>query len=167
MNDKMTREEALDIMWAAHVIPYIEPHKAFFYAELNQPATMHEWNGAHPVEENRKVWEAPAGTRVLVTVYSSLGDVGIRARRLDEVGHGYDCRVPPEALDNWERTERKISPEAEKLGKEDSEYWLEANKELKIDPGPPPYQVSRTHSSFLGVKKEDVKDPRFNWKGEE
>jgi len=46
-----------------------------------------------------------AGTRVLVTVYSRFGDVGIRARNLDKVGHGYDARVDPETLINWERAD--------------------------------------------------------------
>jgi len=160
----MKREEALDIMWAAHVIPYIEPHKAFFYAELNQPVTMHEWSGTHPVEENQHVWKAPAGTRVIVTVYSSLGDVGIRARNLERVGHGYDCRVPPELLDNWERTERKISPENLEAERETTKMMLEFKESEDMDPGPAPYLSPRTHSSFLGVKSEEVKDSRFNWK---
>jgi hypothetical protein len=136
----MKREEALDIMWAAHVIPYIKPHAAFFYAELNQPATMREWNSIHPVEENENVWVAPAGTRVLVTVYSSLGDVGIRARRLDDVGHGYDCRVPPEWLCNWERTKRKLTTEGLEGEKEHTERMKEIRDSLGIDPGEAPYK---------------------------
>lgn len=78
------------------------PGDTFFYAELVEPVEFKEWNGQHPVEENySRVWIAPPGTKVMVTVLSRFGDVGIRARNLDELKHGYDARVDPETLTNW------------------------------------------------------------------
>ncbi len=40
----------------------------------------------------------PAGTRVLVTMVSRFGDVGIRGRDVDRIEHGYHARVMPETL---------------------------------------------------------------------
>jgi len=108
----MTREEALAIMWAAHVHPYEGAGKEFMYAELTEPVKMHEWSGKHPVEKNTVVRTVPAGTKVIVTVYSRLGDVGVRARNLDRVGHGYDARVDPEKLTNWRRAESFFDADA-------------------------------------------------------
>ena len=121
LEETMSREDALDIMWAAHVPPYVGRDKAFFYANLLEPVEMHEWNGNHPVEENINRWTAEAGTTVLVTVYSRFGDVGFRARDLEKVSprqslgskgsltprleHGYDARVDPETLINWRRAQ--------------------------------------------------------------
>lgn len=109
----VSREEALKDMWEAHN-PFLDPEtgemreepvfkEAFYRAELTEAVTMHEWNGTHPVEENQKVHEVPAGTRVMVTVYSRFGDVGIRARDIETPRHGYDARVDPETLINWEK----------------------------------------------------------------
>lgn len=112
----MTREEALKLMWESHNWParnYAfkmgkgpnpgEWRSIFMWAELTEPVEMHEWNGWHPVKENTTNRTVETGTMVLVTVYSRFGDVGIRARNLDKVGHGYDARVDPEILINWER----------------------------------------------------------------
>lgn len=112
----MEREKALDLMWHAHTWPARnfaykmgqgpepgKPEDVFMWAELTEPVEVHEWNGNHPVEENTTKRTVEAGTRVLVTVYSRFGDVGIRARNLEKVCHGYDARVDPEILDNWER----------------------------------------------------------------
>lgn len=40
----------------------------------------------------------PAGTRVLITVVSRFGDVGIRGRDVDRIEHGYHTRVMPGVL---------------------------------------------------------------------
>jgi len=109
----VSRKEALQNMWEAHN-PFLDPEtgemrkvpvfkEAFYRAELTESVTMHEWNGTHPVKENTTEYEVPAGTRVMVTVYSRFGDVGIRARDIETPCHGYDARVNPEVLINWER----------------------------------------------------------------
>ena len=83
-------------------LKYIPPKPdVFFLAETTEPVEMHVWNGVHPVEENTKVHTAPAGTTVLVTVYSRFGDVGIRDDNLDPPSHGYYARVNPDTLNNW------------------------------------------------------------------
>ncbi len=112
----MTRDEALKLMrechnWGDRNFAFQtgkgpDPGKresVFMWAELTEPVEMREWNGRHPVDENTVIQEVGVGTRVLVTIFSRFGDVGIRARDLDKVGHGYDARVDPEILDNWER----------------------------------------------------------------
>ena len=79
-----------------------EHEERWIYASLLAPTTMSEWNGSHPVDTNSRVREVPAGTTVLVTMFSGWGgDVGIRARNLTPPGHGYDARVQPEALTDW------------------------------------------------------------------
>lgn len=97
----VSREEALNDMWEASHLKVDRP--AFYRAELTEPVTMYEWNGEHPVEKNQKVYEVPAGTKVMVTVFSRFGDVGIRARDIKTPRHGYDARVDPETLINWEK----------------------------------------------------------------
>mgnify|MGYP006266943299 CR=1 FL=1 len=44
---------------------------------------------------------ARAGTRVLVTMVSRFGDVGIRDDRLVPASNGYYGRVAPEDLSDW------------------------------------------------------------------
>lgn len=43
-----------------------------------------------------------AGTRVIVTAYSRFGDMGIRNTNIKELRHGYDVRVDPDDLTDWE-----------------------------------------------------------------
>jgi hypothetical protein len=106
----VSREEALQDMWEAHN-PFFDSEtgeerkkpifkEAFYRAELTEALTMREWNG-HGKEDT--VYEVPAGTKVMVTVYSRLGDVGIRARDIETPRYGYDARVDPHILINWEK----------------------------------------------------------------
>lgn len=70
----------------------------FAHATLVDAQPFHEWNGEHPVDANTTVRTYPAGTRVLVMMASRLGDFGIRARSIDTLSMGYDCRLDPEQL---------------------------------------------------------------------
>jgi len=56
------------------------------------------WNGNHPVDENSRKYIIPAGTKVLITVISRFGHVGIRDYSIDREEHGYVACVFPEAL---------------------------------------------------------------------
>lgn len=56
------------------------------------------WNGNHPVEENSTKYIIPAGTKVLITVISRFGHVGIRDYDIDKEEHGYVACVQPEQL---------------------------------------------------------------------
>lgn len=67
----------------------------FAHARTTRPITVREGHDDCAVTER----VIPAGTRVLCTMVSRFGDVGIRARDVDIVCHGYDMRVPPEWLD--------------------------------------------------------------------
>lgn len=115
----MTKDEALAILWS-HKSPFdlvdgkvVETHRLgpeFLYATITKPVIFSAWNGKHPVDENTTKDAKPGGTRVIVTMVSRFGDVGIRARNLDKKRHGYDARVPPDALDDWS-TERQSNGE--------------------------------------------------------
>lgn len=72
----------------------------FAYAELVEPVEMRVWNNNHPVDANTKIHVAPAGTTVLITMVSRLGDLGIRDRNLTPASNGYYARVPFESLKN-------------------------------------------------------------------
>ena len=100
----MTLDEALDILWENKDWQNRTRAETFLYATTTEPGTLHEWDGAHPVEENTVERHVPAGTRVLVTMISRFGDVGIRARNLVPACHGYDARVSPKKLTDWSRT---------------------------------------------------------------
>jgi len=97
---KLTEDEALDLLFVAK--DWRKPDE-FLWADLVEDHEMHEWNGTHPVEENTTIRTAPAGSTVLVTVASRLGDVGIRDKHLNPPSHGYYSRVLPEGLTNWRR----------------------------------------------------------------
>jgi hypothetical protein len=101
---KLTQDEALELLWEAKdwQTDYHNPDE-FLWADLVEDATMHEWNGKHPSEENTTVRVAPAATTVLVTVVSRFGDVGIRDKHLNPASYGYYSRVMPEQLTNWRR----------------------------------------------------------------
>lgn len=98
----MTEEEALDILWSHKSTSYMANGKVvqvtprgpeFLYATTKLPVNFGE-------EGSKK-----GGTRVIVTMVSRFGDVGIRSTKLDEKRHGYTARVDPGALDDWS-TER-------------------------------------------------------------
>lgn len=96
----MKRDQATDLLWTAKVA-----HKeCFLYATLAQNVTMSVWSGKHPVDENSEEYEAYKGDRVLVTMISRFGDVGIRGRDLEPATNGYHARVEPEHLTDWSRT---------------------------------------------------------------
>ena len=71
----------------------------FMQATLTVDCDMRQWNG-----HTEKVTEytVPAGSRVIVTMLSRFGDVGIRGKNINKAQHGYDARIDPEKLENWE-----------------------------------------------------------------
>ena len=100
---KLSRNVALKRLHASKGIEPGKPWKPFFcYATLTEPTKMESWNGVHPVEENLTVRMAKAGTRVLVTMASRFGDVGVRDTHLVPASHGYFARVLPEKLKDWD-----------------------------------------------------------------
>ncbi len=65
---------------------------------VDRPASR--WNGNHPVEKNSTEYVIPAGTKVLITVISRFGHVGIRDYNIDQEEHGYvACALPEELTD--------------------------------------------------------------------
>jgi hypothetical protein len=52
----------------------------------------------HSVAGDMRTRTIPAGTRVLCTIVSRFGDIGIRDTQIDRIAHGYDARVFPAAL---------------------------------------------------------------------
>lgn len=95
---ELSQSVALDLLFESK--DYRLPD-LFLWADLVEDAEMHEWNGTHPVEDNTTIRMTPAGSTVLVTVASRLGDVGIRDKNLNPPCHGYNARVLPESLTNW------------------------------------------------------------------
>lgn len=70
--------------------------EVFAHAELIVAVAIRE----HQSNDSYRTRTYPAGTRVLCTMVSRFGDVGIRARNIDEIRHGYDARVEPGLLRN-------------------------------------------------------------------
>jgi hypothetical protein len=115
----LAQEEALDVLWSAKEMFLADEGGklrrdaggklvsnpnwccAFVYATLAREVEFRQWNGVHPVDENSEVYRRPAGTRVLVTMVSRFGDVGIRDRDLVPPSNGYSARVMPEDLVDW------------------------------------------------------------------
>jgi hypothetical protein len=109
----MTQEEALNILWSAKNVyltndkgePRLDEHgkalpnpkwcAAFVYATLTQDVKMHY------SDDDKKYRLAKAGARVLVTMVSRFGDVGIRDDRFVPASNGYYARVSPETLTSW------------------------------------------------------------------
>lgn len=116
---RLTQEEALEMLWSAKnafilndeggavvdangkMVPNPNCCNVFVYATLIDEVEFHLWNGTHPPEKNTKIYKRPAGTRVLVTMVSRFGDVGIRDYMLDPPSNGYASRVMPERLTDW------------------------------------------------------------------
>ena len=102
-----------------------EGREVFAQAELLVDCTMRIWNGTHPVEENSREHVVKTGSKILVTVISRFGHVGVRHDRLDVEEHGYYGCVAPEQLRNY----RFLS--------NGGEGWRKALLEkLKNPPGP-------------------------------
>lgn len=79
-----------------------EGREMFAQADLLVDVEMDEWDGENrPVEQHSDRRTAKAGSRVLVTMISRFGHVGIRDNRLDEETHGYYGTVDPEKLTNF------------------------------------------------------------------
>jgi hypothetical protein len=115
----LTKDEALNILWSAkgaflrddngvlkqddrgELVPNPNCCNAFVYASLAEAVEFHRWDGIHPVEKHMTIYTRPAGTRVLVTMISRFGDVGIRDYDITPPSNGYACRVMPEALKAW------------------------------------------------------------------
>lgn len=57
-----------------------------------------QWNGNHPVESNTTSYIIPAGSKVLITMISRFGHVGIRNHDIGQESHGYDAAAQPEEL---------------------------------------------------------------------
>lgn len=110
----MTQDEALQVLWSAKTAyltdergaprldanqrPIVNPNwcNAFVYATLCHPAVELILD-----EDGTRKRMIHAGTRVLVTMVSRFGDVGIRDDRLTPPSNGYYGRVPPEYLGDW------------------------------------------------------------------
>lgn len=71
--------------------------ECFAHAVTTREVEATQWNGHFAPEESYVI---PAGTRVLITMASRFGDVGIRGRNIDRIEHGYHARVEPESLRN-------------------------------------------------------------------
>lgn len=108
---QLTQDEAIALLWSGKSMylknpdgtPRLENKRlvvnpnwekgVFVYATLRADQKM----GYEPERQH----VAKAGTRVLVTMVSRFGDVGIRDERLVPPSDGYFARVQPEALMNW------------------------------------------------------------------
>jgi hypothetical protein len=106
-----TEEEALAVLWSAKNLYVPGPDglpqrgedgkfltnpnwvNAFVYATLGRDAEM-------SLGQERP-HTAKKGTRVLVTMVSRFGDVGIRDDHLEPPSNGYYTRVMPEDLTDW------------------------------------------------------------------
>lgn len=71
----------------------------FAHADLVEPTQIRECDEDCDRNHEHTV-TYPAGTRVLCTMVSRFGDVGIRARQIHRIENGYDARVMPEKLRN-------------------------------------------------------------------
>jgi len=111
---QLTEDEAITLLWSgksmylknADGTPRLDANKklivnpnwengVFVYATLRDDQKM----GYEPEKQH----VAKSGTRVLVTMVSRFGDVGIRDERLMPPSDGYSARVQPEALKDWSR----------------------------------------------------------------
>jgi hypothetical protein len=95
----MNGTEMFEVMWKAKCESRYGGG-IMMHATLKRDVTMDVWNGTHPVEKNTKMHVATAGTRVLVTMASRFGDVGIRDENIDSLTHGYYARVDPSDLED-------------------------------------------------------------------
>lgn len=98
---KLPAEQAIEILWSHKGFPYKPLGPEHLYATTTKPVLFSVWQGHNKPEIN---YTKPAGTRVLVTMISRFGDVGVRARDLEPASHGYDARVMPEELVDWSTT---------------------------------------------------------------
>lgn len=91
----MKREAAIEALWKAKR----EYRDCFMFATLLEPVEMVEIDQTtYPHKETKHT--ASAGTRVIVTMISRFGDVGIRDGDLTPQ-HGYTARVTPDKLTDW------------------------------------------------------------------
>jgi hypothetical protein len=98
----MTTDEAIAWMWERKV----KYQDMFMHAELVEETTFNP--GGSGV--GNQPYTMPAGTKVLVTVYSRLGHVCLRCKDVDRLEHGYDLGLDPEKLTNYRPA--AVSPEA-------------------------------------------------------
>ena len=115
----MTQDEALKILWSAKSMyqveadgkpklddkkrPIVNPKgcDAFVYATLLKDVTMHVSTTEETHRNIDKTRIAKADTRVLVTMVSRLGHVGVRDDHLVPASNGYYAGVMPEDLKDW------------------------------------------------------------------
>jgi hypothetical protein len=72
--------------------------KDFRKPEVFAHATLTRTIEVHAMEGEADTVTIDKGTRVICTMVSRFGDVGIRARHINERRNGYDARVAPEDL---------------------------------------------------------------------
>lgn len=90
------KDPVLQAMWDAKTPAWPVKPEVFAHAELVRDTPVHE-RGDSAVAAI-KIY--PAGTKVICTMVSRFGDVGIRARFVDERRNGYDIRVDTSDLKN-------------------------------------------------------------------
>ena len=86
--------KACALMWDAKT----HYEDCFMWATLTKDVSATDISSVGK-ETNRII---PKGTRVIATVYSRFGDMGIRNDNIKDLRHGYVARVSPEDLTNWE-----------------------------------------------------------------
>lgn len=110
----LTEEEAIEMLWTAKTafipddkgMPKLDAQgkiisnpkwcDVFVYASLVAETTFSKDVNGKDVHYTK-----PAGTRVLVTMVSRFGDVGIRDHHLVPPSNGYNSRVQPAQLTDW------------------------------------------------------------------
>jgi hypothetical protein len=112
----LTEKEALEILWLAKAGPFAKDEGGmpdysrpdpnwcdrFVYATLKKGVSYDvPREPFDPPQKKKRTKTIPAGARVLVTMASRFGDVGIRAHHLVPASNGYDVRVMPEDLEDW------------------------------------------------------------------
>jgi len=112
----LTQDEALEVLWSAKSAFILDdeglprkdpetgkfltnPHwcNAFVYGTLQRDVDV--WRGDQ--NEKKPVRVIPKDTRVLVTMVSRFGHVGIRDNHLVPASNGYCATCQPEDLTDW------------------------------------------------------------------
>lgn len=103
----MTEEEALAVLWSAKGAYLTDDRGRPLLDESGSARPNPKWCNAFvyatlecdvPAEHSRTI---KSGTRVLVTMVSRFGDVGIRDDRLVPASNGYCARIDPVNLTDW------------------------------------------------------------------
>jgi hypothetical protein len=109
----MTQDEAIEVLWSAKGAYLMEPDGTMKLDAAKKPIPNPKWCDAFvyatlgkdvsvSVEgKPKKPRVIKKGTRVLVTMVSRFGHVGIRDDRLTPASNGYCTSVKPEDLTDW------------------------------------------------------------------